>query len=121
MKVYVAGKFEDRENIRSIYHILKQYGHTIALDWTNHEHPKSDKEQEQWAIADIEGVKQCDTLIAIFSKDYRYRGALIEVGAALALGKPVIIIGSNENSSTLLHHPLVTKLDSITDWKALNG
>lgn len=119
MKIYVAGKFEDRESIRALYVILRQHKHTITLDWTNHDHPESDKEQEEWAIADIEGVKQCDILIALFLRDYRYRGALIEVGVALGLGKPVIILGRNENSSTLLHHPLITKLDFITDWEGL--
>lgn len=119
MKVYVAGKFEDRDIVRQVYRELKSKGHEITLDWTDHEHSKTTSEQAKWAVEDIEGVKRCDVLIAVLISDYRYRGALIEIGAALALGKRVITLGRNENSSTFLYHPLVTKLDNLWEWEGM--
>lgn len=118
LNVYVAAKFIDREQVREIHSLLRKMGHTVALDWTNHE-KDSLMDKVHWATEDINGVRNCDVLIAVFIQERHQRGAMIEIGAALGLGKPVIIAGNAENSSTLLNHPLVTKKKDIVE--ALNA
>lgn len=112
MKIYVAAKWCDRETVRLIYSRLVAAGHCITLDWTHHEND-SLEDKIRWAELDIEGVRQCDCLVAVFQYERHQRGAFMEVGAALAWSKPVIVIGKAENTSTLLHHPLVVKVDNV--------
>ena len=35
MRVYVAGKWQDREMVREIMDDLENMGHEITVDWTN--------------------------------------------------------------------------------------
>lgn len=110
MKIYVAGKWEERQIIRKIHDSLVSGGHSITCDWTNHtEHSHA----KDYAVEDIEGVKQCDLLIAYMYNEYAYKGVWAEIGAALVLDKPVIILGNMANTGIFSHHPLVTKVDSF--------
>ena len=43
------------------------------------------------------------------------RGALVEVGAALAAGVPVLIVGDSPSYGTWQYHPGVMKCGSLTD------
>lgn len=123
VKFYVAAKWQDRPIVHQVYQILKSFGHEITLDWTDHELPnESQMKQSQinnflsmWAEKDIIGVQNCDLLIALFMEPRHQRGAMVEVGAALGLGKPILIIGHAEDSSTLLRHPLCMHLDDLED------
>ena|SRR5437762_12072580 len=89
LKVYVAGKVEDKERVREIQTQLRQVGHTITLDWTT-----ASQDSRQQALKDIRGVADADVFVGVFEEDYAYRGTLVEMGAALALGKPVYILGN---------------------------
>ena len=118
MKIYVAAKYEDREFVRELYRTLESKGHTITCDWTNHDmYPEDVPEIKKgsYALDDIVGVQECDVLIAVFLWKRHQRGALIELGAALGLNKPVLIIGHHESSSTLLQHPMITRFSHVDD------
>lgn len=111
MFIYVAGKWEDRELIRKIHEELVSMGHTITCDWTNHtEH----RHAVDYAIEDLEGVRQCDLLIAYMKKPYMYKGVWAEIGGALILNKPVLVIGDQGDSGIFINHPLVTRVNTIT-------
>ena len=111
-KVYVAGKWQDREKVRHWHKVLRDNGHAVTCDWTDHDYPGDGQEHllAGYAQADIKGVQDCDLLIALFEWPYRYRGALAEVGAALALNKPVWVLGEAERSCIFMEHPLVTTM-----------
>lgn len=118
MRFYVAAKYCDRDAVRIVYGDLIDRGHSITCDWTNHDIYPEDaplEKKAEFAIDDIEGVRNADAVIAIFIEERHQRGALIEIGAALALGKPVMIVGEHEASSTLLQHPLITRFKTIGD------
>lgn len=118
MRIYVAAKYEDRDFVRSLYRTLESKGHEITCDWTDHDIYPEDAPNNQkayFAVDDINGVRECDLLIAVFLWERHQRGALIEIGAALGLGKPVAIIGDYENSSTLLQHPGITRFGTVAD------
>ncbi len=40
MKIYVAGKLENREKIKEIYGQLIKKGHEISYNWTTHKEIK---------------------------------------------------------------------------------
>ena len=124
MKVYIAGKWQDRGMVRIWHKILRNNGHEVTCDWTDHDYPGGGQEHllAGYAQADIKGVQDCDLLIALFQQPHHYRGALVEVGAALALNKPVWVLGEAERSCIFMEHPLVTTMKTERDlWERIEG
>lgn len=89
MKIYVSAKWEDQERAREVMLQLIEAGHTITYDWT-----VQLQESGEQAEKDICGVIAADAFVGIFEKDLKYVGALMEFGAALAMGVPVYVIGT---------------------------
>lgn len=87
-KCYVAAKFEEYERAREIMRWLQASGHTITHDWT-----RTKGIGPMQAIADLRGVTDADVFVGIFEKNLKYTGALVELGAALATGKLIYILG----------------------------
>lgn len=100
--VYVATKFENKKTAKEYMDLLKQAGHTISHDWAN-----AEEVSRKQALMDLRGVADCDVFVGIFDKELAYKGALVELGAALALGKPVYIIGewSGIHECIFFRHP----------------
>jgi nucleoside 2-deoxyribosyltransferase len=122
MKFYVAAKWCDRPLVKKVYGLLKIYGHSVTVDWTDHELPEGENVDtqrflEKWAVIDINGVRECDYLVALFEEKRHQRGAMIELGAALGCGKLVIVVGKAEDSSTLLKHPRIQHLTDLNHFE----
>jgi len=114
MILYVGGKWQERKRIMGIMLDLEALGYEIALYWPTYDKERaSDTYMAMCAEHDMGGVRRCDMLIAICDKPYNYMGTLAEIGAALALGKPVIIVG-NMHNFIFAYHPLVVCMDSVT-------
>ena len=114
MRLYVAGKFEDHDECRMIMDRLEEQGHIITCDWTNHEY--SDKAYPtKYCQDDIKGVQDCDCLIFNAFNERKYSGALVEMGIALGLDKPVLILGHGIDTCIFTHSPLVKKFDNMKD------
>jgi len=121
MKIYVAGKWEERKRIKSIMNKLVILGHTITADWTSHTQVPNNLEC-LCAIHDLFGVRVCDIVIVIADKEYSYKGALCELGAALILDKRVYIIGNFIDSCIFINHPLCIKVNNLqTLYEILKG
>lgn len=106
MNFYVAGKYEERGEIRRLQDKLRELGHRIIIDWTWH------KEEDpgfpsQYAIEDINGAAWAGAYVGRFINKHTYKGALVEMGAALAMGNRVFIIGHAIDSCLFVGHPLV--------------
>lgn len=119
MKFYCASKYEDRKETRVLMGELIDRGHKITCDWTVH-YPKP-VEERKWfyslyAIEDIKGIRECDALVALFINEHHYRGAWIEIGGALALGKPVYIIGHGGDGCLFLYHPNIHKFENTAEF-----
>jgi hypothetical protein len=123
MKVYVAARFYEKRKVRQIYKKLKAKGHTITTDWTIHkDYNPQDKHPEKaiaFAIADIDGVKNCDVLIMLTSEVIG-PGSSGELGAGilshLLTGKPKIyVVGKHMDKNLFYFHPSVTRKDNIED------
>jgi hypothetical protein len=89
-KIYVAGKWQEKDSVRQVMSILVKLGHTITYDWTQHDDADDSYE---CALADLNGVAEANYIVVIADKLLSYRGVFVEIGAALALNKPVYIIG----------------------------
>lgn len=104
MRVYVAGKFEEKGRVQEVQDVLKAHGHTVTFDWTRR---ADELETEANAVADIAGVREADALVVVMEREHTYRGTWVEVGAALISGKPVYCIGGGPHTDTVFtKHPL---------------
>lgn len=119
MRIYVSGKWEDREAVRELQKALIKMGHEITVDWTYHE--KDDVGYPRtYAQDDIWGVRDAQVYVGLFLKENNYKGALVELGVALGLmDKRVYIIGHAIDSCLFIHHPLVTQVESIEELLGL--
>lgn len=131
MKIYVAGKWSERDKVKTVMEIFESRGHIITCDWTRHIAPERNMREggngiftkeydwsknvdwaqnghKTYAEEDLNGVLSCDLLIAcMWSPEIFYKGAWIEVGIALGHYKRVIIIGK-EIASVFLGLPNIT-------------
>lgn len=99
MKVYVASRFSDEgiAAVRRMYELLRKADHEITLDWTvESADGKVGGESRGYlmecAARDLAAVRKSDALIFLNVDDKTMRGAYIEAGVALGLGKPVIVV-----------------------------
>ena len=115
MRVYVAGKWEDRSRVAEIMRILRGTGFEITCDWTDHKYSDNAYPQK-YCLDDFEGVKSADLYLGIFVADYHYRGALVEMGIALGIGIPVWLFGDKQDDCIFSHHPSVRK---FKEWGEL--
>jgi len=120
MKLYVAGKFDNRDYIHTRIEYLQSLGYEITHDWTQVETSNSltNTDLAKYASQDVNGVLQADLLlILITDEDYPYRGTTTELGVALGQNKPVVVIDPFENSifnqNIFVRHGLVTKYSSL--------
>ena len=108
MKLYVAGKYEERHNIKKLMQEFRRAGNTIVHDWTSSESDIPEGSERNRTIGlyaqdDLNAVKICDAIVADMRKDLNYRGSYGEIGIALGLGKTVIILGGLNESYTPIY------------------
>lgn len=117
MKIYLCSRYSRRDEMRTVRAELERYGHTITSRWLNTIWEEQDEAgsaaappeyRQEYAVKDMEDVCACDCLIT-FTEQPRSGGRggrHVEYGAALALGKRLVVVGFREN---LFHeHPQVT-------------
>lgn len=122
MKIYVAGKFSDKKQIKQYMNELIKLEHTITHDWTSYESENGDQNRmAQSAVKDINAVKECDVLIAFLTDPkYAYRGSFSELGAALATNRNIIVVNPDNlaycTSNVFYHHPSIVH---VKTWEEL--
>ena len=89
MKIYVAGSWEDRKDVKAIMWRLECDGHVITEDWTKHEDPALGHE---YCIKDMQGIDECDVFVMYLSKKKSF-GKAFEMGFASAKDKHIIVFG----------------------------
>jgi predicted Rossmann-fold nucleotide-binding protein len=114
MKFYVASSLKNRERAAKLIEELLLRGHTCTYDWTLHGSVAGEFHRyREVAHAEITGVKRADVVIALFPGGF---GTHCEFGAALALGKRVVMVVDDESMITdekfciFHHHPMVKDL-----------
>ena len=115
MRFYIAGKWQDRRNIRKLMDKIEGLGHTITYDWT-----KDEENAEGYPIIntinDTRGVQACDTYVGRFIETNNYKGALVEFGIALGLNKKIFIIGHAVDACIFTNHPGAQKFETELEF-----
>lgn len=68
---------------------------------------------------DEEDVRKADVVLLFGEETDVLRGGLVESGMALALGKPVIVVGVNASYGTWQHHPKVYRVKNMVVARSL--
>ncbi|KKN86889.1 hypothetical protein LCGC14_0264510 [marine sediment metagenome] len=109
MKLYVAGKYTDRERVSEIMRILEKQGHEIVFDWTK----SSNNDFREVALEDLRAIKEADAFYLVYSNELQ--GAWTELGAALAYGLPCYVTYEAIHShNVFLNHPLIRPAYEVT-------
>lgn len=134
-KIYTASKIWHNKVWRSL-NVSSQY--QIISNWINFDCGTKEKpggarnlstveKINLWRKC-IEDVQRCDLLIAYAEKGETHRGALVEIGAALSMGKPVYLIGNcksfkeNDNTSAIFtYHPLFNFVEHMVNGFNITG
>lgn len=108
MKIYLAGAYSARQLI-SIADELRQHGTAIQVEavWLLDKY--EDAPPFECAAVDFRDIKGADLLIVFTNTKGTRGGMYVELGIALAMGIPVIIVGPYTNIFTRL----CRRVDSI--------
>lgn len=87
MNFYISTGWQDRQRARTLAGILTSWGHKQTYDWT-HTDELGTLRFPEIAETEIDAVARADVLIVLLPGE---RGTHTELGAALALDKPVIL------------------------------
>lgn len=105
MKLYVASKFTNKQEVRSLMTLLEADGHTITHDWTDDDAKGLEGEELETylalnAVACIKGILDAQAFILLARPNMA--GAFTELGLAMGIGRSVLILdafksGNQEN------------------------
>lgn len=116
MKIYLAAKFDKKQEVRDLYERFKKMGHEITTDWTLHKsirpYESNPETSRDYSIEDIDAARNCDVFILM--TDEAGTGMYVELGAAISSnlehGKPKIyVIGEHTSRSMFYFHPSVNR------------
>lgn len=126
MRVYVASKFENVDEVHEAQEKLQAQGHIITHDWT-HERPgdRTGLELEEYltdcAIKDMYGVKSADVVLVI--NCLGGKGMFVEMGMGIAWEKPIFVVFPDRLNNIFTHltgvetHPTIdSAVDAITEF-----
>lgn len=120
----------------SIYFASKIYhaetGKILATEWTEfnwtarwpvHHVGKVPEHHQQFSRLfwqhDYEDVAKADVTMVWARPDDNLRGALVEAGIAIGLGKMVLVVGENENYGTWQYHPSVLRATDLEEARQI--
>ena len=96
LRVYIAAPYPCRDYAERVMHLLEGHGVDVTSHWLKTPGGLTDG----YAREDLADVARADLLLALNPKDWAGRGTggrHIEFGYALALGKPIILVGERSN------------------------
>lgn len=119
---YVAGSTRDRERVNAVQNIARAFGYQITFDWTGPDGEiRTDGSWDsvpergaQIASREIQACKDADLIILLFPPNGGGLGCWIEMGAGLASGAEIWVVGQ-QRDSVFWQHPQVTRLDDVGD------
>lgn len=113
IKVYIASKMQHAARWRNLY---SKYAHVhVVSRWPFLEpsvEPDEDNARKFWQD-DVADIQAADAVIVYAEPEEKLRGALVEAGIAIGLGKLVIVIGDHPDFGTWIHHPQVRRADDL--------
>ena len=86
--MYICGSVDDIEPIKKLANFFALIGFKATRDWWNYIN-KDEDSKNFYACEDLIAIKKCD-LFVIYEGNIKTSGKYIELGIAIALGKPII-------------------------------
>lgn len=125
MRFYVASRLANLEAVRELIKGLTDLGHNVTHDWTRYGLKRRESDPEHRArIADyqMKGVVVAGFVVVLTPCGFNTH---VELGAALACGIPVILVGTQEDRRAgrdydcVFHfHPFVMRVDTVAEVPA---
>jgi len=118
--VYVASHIKHTDFWRD----LRSSGISISSTWIDHPANRNDADaiSRLWVNC-FEEIRRSDMILVRTGEEDRLKGVLIEIGGGLVLGKPVYLIGNDENIGDACNHPLfhrvVTPSEAIAHFVSI--
>jgi hypothetical protein len=124
MIIYLAAAYERADEMRGVRDALEASGHLVTSRWINHHDGEvpaaigsdalnaSPEAHYRYALTDLEDLREADTMISFTGGGRGGRHA--EFGAALILGKRLILVGQREH----VFHTL-PQVEHYPDWARL--
>jgi len=110
MKFYLASDFELKQRVVLVAEYLKSANHSITREWWHYDFKQLELPDKIWYkehnVVDVskrnfQAIRECDVflIVAHHKKARKFNGANIELGYALALGKPCFSLGRLQRSA----------------------
>lgn len=119
MKVYVASQTHHAEQWLEIGQEWRlQTGHQIISSWPQMVYdgvPESTYNSKVFWQKNVSEIQDANVVLVFADTGDVLRGALVEVGVALATEIPIVCVGDHTSYGTWRHHPLVYNVDRLAD------
>lgn len=122
-KAYVIGKFEQKEEVRRVYEMLREVGYQITCDWTTHKTIKPYSENPQLAREysedEMKAITESDVVIYLSTKEGTT--SKLEVGGAMLLNfigknpRQIYLVGEHNTDSPWFMNERVKRCNSIEE------
>lgn len=136
MKIYLAGRYSIRDQLKEYRDTLRMNGHEVTSRWLDFEDDNPDafppddgtasshaapELRQMVAQMDVDDVKDADAIMLFTSELGRRGGMFVEWGIAIALDKVLVLIGPEINvfqhyPGTLQYNSFEEALDFVEDW-----
>ena len=127
IKVYIAGKWSHKKLMKYFIDSCSKH-FLITHDWTitEQEGKNTPDDMHNFALMDVDGVKNANVLIIIVSDStYPYRGTCTEMGIALGLNTKILVLDLCNDSAfrknIFTHHKNVKYMKHPVDMASLEN
>jgi len=112
MKIYLAACFEQQAEVRTKANQLANLGIECVSRW-RFEEGNNTMGNAECARMDLEDIRAADMFVVLTDQTSPSGGKHVETGYAIALGKPVMIVGRKEN---VFHNlPQIMQMETWAD------
>jgi nucleoside 2-deoxyribosyltransferase len=101
VRFYIASSFTNKEKVQELASLLKKAGWMQTYDWTQNDKEIDSKTLSAIGQMEKKGIEEADLLILLLPGG---SGSHIEMGIALALGKPVFLCHQDSELTTTFYH-----------------
>ncbi len=102
MRLYIATKWEMRQEAEAFAHLAIRAGHTITYRWW-----EAEQDSSVQVSLDAVGVMQADMLVVLAETNQAYKGVYVEMGIAIGRNIPIRLVGTGLDCCIFSKHPYV--------------
>lgn len=116
MKIYIASKLHHAPMLRNLRDAWREDGLIINSRWLDQAQHEATATPDDFKIfwhTDHIDITECNALVLYTTPDDELRGALVEVGMALALAKPVVLAGDNRAFGSWQYHASIVRATGL--------